>query len=137
MGSFFNNYLCAVKNILIISILSVYLISTTELHQLVKLPLLVEHFIQHKKQNEGLSLWGFLCMHYANEDDSTDDNEDRKLPFKSHSECSSLLVNVTPLPHLTEFIKPVFTQKKEFLTYNENFLTSSHISSVWQPPKSC
>jgi hypothetical protein len=138
---FVSSRLCifvVMKNSFIILLLSVYLISSTELHQLIKLPTLVEHFIEHKKENNNLSLWSFLYMHYASEHGTKSDNEhDSKLPFKSHSECSSQVLTITPLPHHPDFIKPVFSEKKDFLMYNENFLSSAHLSSVWQPPKSC
>lgn len=39
------------KKMFAIFFLSVYLISTTELSQLLKFPILVEHFIEHKEKN--------------------------------------------------------------------------------------
>ncbi len=126
------------KNYLSISLLTVYLFSATELHQLIKLPVLIEHYIEHKEQNNNLSLWFFLYMHYA--DTSTKDadyDQDMKLPFKSHSECSSLSIAVTVPPQFPDLIKSFFSEKKEFSAYNENVVSSAFLSFVWQPPKTC
>jgi hypothetical protein len=54
----------SVKKVFAITLLTVYLISLTELKQLVKFPALVSHFIKHKQQDNRLSLLAFLDMHY-------------------------------------------------------------------------
>ena len=123
---------------MIISILSVYLISTTELYQLVKLPMLVEHFNEHKGQDKDITLWDFLCMHYAHGDvKDADHDKDMKLPFKSHDGCfSSSVIAYIPKDFPT-IAKPAHSISKTFSVFDEQFLTSSFLDCIWQPPKNC
>lgn len=60
-----------------------FLISSTELHELARLPKLVAHYLHHRSEDPGMSLSGFLSLHYAGyHPDDRDDNDDRQLPFK-------------------------------------------------------
>ena len=119
--------------------MSIYLISLTELSQLVKLPVLVEHFSEHKKKDSNLSFWQFLCGHYSQNKMMDDDHEkDMKLPFKSHDGCISV-IEIAFLSNLFEcqISKPVYDESKSYSMYTEQFLKSAYLSSIWQPPKSC
>ena len=127
------------KRALPIFLLSVYLISLTELNQLVKIPLLVKHFVEHKEKDNSLSFLGFLDMHYAHGDVKDGDyDEDMKLPFKSHDGCinsHSMAFNPNNFGELST--KPVYSESKTYSIYKESFLKSSYLSFIWQPPKSC
>jgi hypothetical protein len=125
------------RKIFVISLLSIYLISITELSQLMKLPVLVEHFIEHKEENNSLSFINFLAMHYS-QDGSHDGDQDKKLPFKSHDGCINTIVVAFVSSHFEyPSSKPVFTESKSYSTYTEQFLQSAYLSTIWQPPKSC
>jgi hypothetical protein len=101
--------------------------------------MLVEHFIEHKEKNSHLSLWEFLDMHYAQSDDHDGDRDkDMKLPFKSHEGCISITIVALPSTNIGLLsAKPMHTERKVHSIYTENFLSSSHLSSIWQPPKAC
>ncbi|MCA6450216.1 MAG: hypothetical protein IM584_01370 [Chitinophagaceae bacterium] len=127
------------KRLIAISFLSIYLFSTTEMYQLVKLPLLVEHFIEHKQKKSDLTLWEFLCLHYkpTTEKDS-DYAKDMKLPFKSHDGCINAVIGAfVPNNHSTEIHKPVTINSRHFPLLDETFTGSSFLSTIWQPPKNC
>ena len=113
--------------------------STTELYQTLKLPFLIEHFIEHKEQNKNLTLWKFLCMHYTPETVNDGDYEkDMKLPFKTHFHMN--YANFTadlPTQNLTFPVLSPFIEAKIVNGYQPTFLTSSYLSSIWQPPKFC
>lgn len=127
------------KKLLSIFLLSFYLISITELSQLVKLPLLIEHFSEHKQKDGHMSLWKFLHIHYSqNKLNDADYEKDMKLPFKSHDGCINSIVSesvITSYYFLSA--KPVFSQSNSYSSYTEQFLTSAYLNSIWQPPKSC
>lgn len=127
------------KKSISIFLLTIYLISLTELNQLVKLPVLIEHFIEHKQKNTDLSLLEFLDMHYAHGDvKDADYDKDMKLPFKSYDGCISIST-IAFIPNTFEYLdaKPVFTECKSYFFFTEKFLEASYLSSIWQPPKSC
>ncbi len=127
------------KKSVAILFLSVYLISATELQQLVKLPLLIEHYQEHKQKNRNLSFVDFLNMHYSQQQElDADYDRDMQLPFKSHDGCSTSFLSVflngatTELPNKTAFSASV-----QFSAYTDNFLSQAYLASIWQPPKSC
>jgi len=124
------------KKILTIFLLSAYLLSATELYQLIKLPFLVSHFVAHKKENPTISLWSFICIHYANgEVFDSDHEDDMKLPFKTHEAAShtNFVAQVPVLPGTLD--KPVCSQNPVFKLDNESFTESRFPSGIWQPPK--
>ncbi|MFT3844663.1 MAG: hypothetical protein QM725_06400 [Lacibacter sp.] len=117
--------------------LTIYLFSSTELRQLAKLPILVQHYFEHKSQNSDITFAGFLAMHY--EKDIIIDNDfakDQQLPFKSHHDCQFILsVAYVPATSFTTVIKPVSVETVKHVICNDDFINSVYLSSVWQPPK--
>jgi hypothetical protein len=74
-----------VRRFLTILLFGLYLASATETYQLLKMPLLVQHFIKHKADNPETTLFAFLEMHYAQPQTYDDDwQQDMQLPFKVH-----------------------------------------------------
>lgn len=118
-----------------------YQMATTELYQLLKLPFLVEHFIQHKEQNKDITLMEFLYLHYAYEDvQGTDYEDDMKLPFKSHgNHITTNIVDVVAnsILKITIQARPIFIELKVIIISEEAFFASSYLSNIWQPPKFC
>jgi len=52
---------------------------------LMKLPLLFAHFLEHTATGEELDLTSFIALHYADEDHQTEDHGDHEnLPFHHH-----------------------------------------------------
>ena len=105
----------------------------TPIGQLFKLPLLIEHFIKHQKQ-DGVSLFSFLEDHYVLVHNDADRQEDERLPFKNIS-FYSISYEVVPFfkHHLTQYIAE---KRHEFVDVGHTH-TSDFPSAVWQPPKSC
>lgn len=66
-----------------IILLVFYLFSSTELSQVIKLPIFIEHFKEHSAANPKLTLFGFIKLHYFNGDRCSDYETNMKLPFKS------------------------------------------------------
>lgn len=123
------------KTISIILLFS-YLNSYTEFRELLKLPLLIEHFSEHNSNDHSLSFSEFLCMHYLHaQDNDGDDAQDRSLPFKSHNNTTlNLTINFHPQSNTLE-IKSIETGIAKLNANTENFSYSSFPSSIWQPPK--
>lgn len=135
----FYMYLYTMKRFVSILFLASYLLSLTELNQLIKLPLLIEHFTEHQQNDKSLTLYKFLYMHYSNDDHNDADNEkDEQLPFKSHNNCLNSSV-LAFLPDHTYSIhnKNDIIEKINYTINNQNTLPSSYLDSIWQPPKCC
>jgi hypothetical protein len=122
------------KRILSIALISFYVISFTEVHQLIRLPLLVVHFIEHKALSKDITFIAFLKLHYSTE--AAHDDRDMELPFKDCSHCVAAQ-SVVVLPCLKIELKQgivAFAQQVHAVCYKK-FVPSSHLSEIWQPPK--
>ena len=125
------------KRIFALTFLSLYLISTTELHQLLKFPVLVEHFYEHQQKEKNITLWKFLCIHYINETvKDADYDKDSKLPFKTLDNCNSSN-HITLLPEQKFCFNTVIliSLDKVIIKYYSRFTNFTFLKSIWQPPK--
>jgi len=120
---------------LIIFFLISYLVSTTQLSQVLRLPILVEHFIEHTEKDHNLSLWHFLVLHYDHHEPDGDYETDRKLPFMTPSDMATIVVYFNDPYHFV--IKNELIQGKEIFFHYEPNVQSSYLSAIWQPPKFC
>lgn len=102
------------------------------------MPLLVEHFIEHREENKDITLYQFLYNHYARSSvKDADYNKDMKLPFKTHDNCLASIINVYLSSHKVVITNPVqLIENKHFKT-KEIFLQSIFLSNIWQPPRVC
>lgn len=124
--------LYAVSRILAISFLILYINSNTEFHEMLRLPILFEHYSQHKLQVKDISFWDFLVMHYKS--DVAHDSDDNQLPFKDpgHSFTASTLA--IPIHKIVLKETVILPKVDHFFSYSETFV-SSHLSEIFQPPK--
>lgn len=113
-----------------------FLTTTTELGQLLKFPLLIEHFVEHKDKKPELSFWGFLQIHYDNNHKEEGDPIDEKLPFVSHSSIIHLIATTPPTILKIDKIK-IPTNNTKVETFHDPVLECNYLSSIWQPPKHC
>lgn len=130
------------KKMFAIFFLSAYLISTTEIYQLLKFPVLVAHYIEHKEKNPGMSVLDFLALHYEgnhqeNHPHDDDYDQDQKLPFITHTDVLSLcFVYESPFSFDIKVKFPVNRESK-VLPFDDTFLDKNFFSSIWQPPRFC
>lgn len=110
--------------------------SMMDLHDLVKLPRLVEHYQQHKAKSTKVSFLGFLNLHYGSEaerHDREEHEEHEDLPFKS-PDCT--------YTHIVTVLSEIRTPKMGVANFNvsyPNFYQSAFSiefsQSIWQPPR--
>lgn len=115
----------------------VYLFSATEASQLLKLPLLFSHFVEHQQKEPSMSFGEFLHHHYAiDHGDDGDAATDNKLPFKSHDQCWSFVFPIS-IFHTIYFsqIKTIVIEKKNILFSSTANIISAYLSTIWQPPR--
>jgi hypothetical protein len=118
------------KRYLSVFLLSIYLLSATELSQLLRLPMLIEHYVEHKAENHDLTIFEFVHQHYCEFHLHQNTNEkDTKLPFKSRNSSIQL-----------SFFDPISIEifdRKEFTfipisEYKSVFIDK--VSSIYEPP---
>jgi hypothetical protein len=120
-----------------ISLLTVFLGANTELHQLLRLPVLIHHFFEHHDQEPDESFADFLNEHYSDNQNHSDTNHNdhENLPFKTN-DCATAHVSIAFVnPTSFSISRPKTFQDKVSPIYNGLFYSSSVVGSIWQPPK--
>lgn len=116
--------------------LILHFFTATELHQLVRMPVLLIHFSEHKINKSSLNFFEFLTLHYGGVV-NTDypKNSHDQLPFQGNCEISLHALWVT-LPTIQEITTTHTTIYQSDKTVLPSFLLSSNVgSTIWQPPK--
>ena len=119
-----------------ILLLLIYMLGTTNACQLLKLPLLVSHYIKHKKESPYITLVSFFKMHYIDPQPmDADYNEDMQLPFKTAPDalCRNIPLFVSMLP-VIELNAPVVNYQRQPVI-DDDFSTILLINNIFQPPK--
>jgi len=116
--------------------MAVYLFGSTNACQLLKLPLLVRHYIRHKQENPGITLAAFFKIHYVDEQPfDADYTQDMQLPFKTTPDtfCQNTpsLVPVFPKVDLTAPV-PRLAERPVF---NEDIPPYLTATGIFQPPR--
>lgn len=122
---------CSVKRITAILLTITIVLTCSEFHELMRLPLLVLHYVEHSSSAPELSLQDFLAMHYQTS--GTHDNTDASLPFKHDCASSSSVPLVSSIEFFTIPSPESNTQVQYSLERTSH--PCSIPSSVWQPPK--
>lgn len=131
-----NDYTCTVKNVIAISFLFAFLTANTTFGELLRLPTLVHHYLEHVEWDNS-TLIEFLSVHYASTINHPDDkhHDHEKLPFKTTDCHTSQVVTLVPQPTfaISKIIPNTVEIKKT--TYNQHNYSSAHLNSIWQPPR--
>lgn len=126
------------KKFIALCILSTYLLASSALGEVIKLPILFQHYFEHKSLTAQLSFDQFLIDHY-NSIPHTDNDEERdnQLPFKTLDQNGTSLLNMMVPISSNHQLKSVINliSIDHFSLYKENFNHSSFSDKVWQPPK--
>lgn len=115
-----------------IGLILFYLVSFTEFREILRLPLLLEHYGDHKNQVAEMSFLEFLVMHY--ETDVAHDDTDMSLPFK---DCGhSLSVSIVLLPSQKMSLSdPAEINGSAFHSFYLEHEPKLLTADIFQPPK--
>lgn len=112
-------------------LLAIFLSAQTPLGQIFKLPLLIEHFYEHKQQS-GVSLISFIIDHYSHEHHDADRSKDQELPFKTIV-LGSIGSAIVPASLQSDFsIQPGCPQK---VAVNDVHNPQQHLCNIFHPPR--
>lgn len=122
------------KRLAILLVFTVTLVATDAV-QLLKIPRLATHYMQHTAADPSLTFADFLAEHYSDEPHTDhDEAEDMKLPFKT-SEYTAVTVGFFFVPRTgVRMNAPVYTEKP-VSRYRFSCIPSESAQSIWQPPK--
>lgn len=115
--------------------LLIFLMQMTQLGEFARLPLLVEHYRQHKHLHPETTIYGFFKMHYLDKTVvDADYAQDMQLPFKTeHIHCFSLQMFVPEtMLTLTTVFYPLIKKK---IVSRGLMLPRSLLSSIFRPPR--
>jgi hypothetical protein len=118
-----------------IALLLLYLLVNTELHQMLSLPVLFEHYQEHKQGNKDISILSFITMHYSSETKGSDDQHHQQLPFKG-KHCEEVTTSIfLPTDNLSPLMSNTFNSSEKTTIYKSPFNSSSFHFTIWQPPR--
>ena len=114
------------------------LLTQTPLQQVLKLPVLVAHFSEHRIRSQGeISFLEFINHHYfTTHPDDGDTDRDKQLPFHTSEVVMISSTVVVPEQIVLHFEPPIF-EEKTYRLFNISGLSSLFTFDIWQPPKSC
>jgi len=112
-----------------------YITTSTQFCQLYKLPVFISHFIEHDRGGDFIhEMEAFLIHHYGGHEKDADWETDQKLPFmKVEFVHIDFFFSPIKLFHALHLDKEISTTSIK--SFNENFLYSHYLNSIWQPPK--
>jgi hypothetical protein len=102
---------------------------------MLKLPVFVVHYMEHKAATTDLSFMDFVQLHYFNGHPKDGDHtRDSQLPFSTND---IVIINSTVV--LTEQavmdFAPTVYREQTYPLFSFQQLLPSHTSDIWQPPK--
>jgi hypothetical protein len=124
------------KKLILYILFPFYLLSATSLQELVKLPVLFQHFFEHKEINQQITFANFLIDHY-NDIPHTDNDEERdnQLPFKSlDTSTTANTIAIHNFQELSLNLATIPLPMDKMTTRDDHFAGNYHYS-IWQPPK--
>lgn len=114
-----------------IGLLVLHLTVYNEMKEVLRLPILVEHYLEHRELVPEMSFLQFLAMHYKT--DTPHDATDTELPFKScdHScACPTFTIPDDRLPGPS-----VAAERPVYTVAYISFVPSSGPDEIFQPPR--
>ena len=124
------------KKVVFISFLVIFLFANTELHEVLKVPLLLEHYMLHKQEDKNQSFLTFLYKHYVLVQDHFHlQNDHDGLPLKT-KDCIKYnpgIVSFLVIPYARLQEAPY--QLKQRIFFKNVFLSNVNQGNIWQPPQ--
>lgn len=118
-----------------ILLLTVLIFSQTELHQILKLPILVQHYFEHNADTKNVTLRQFIALHYFSGDPIDNDYaRDMQLPFKTN-DCLQVITSMV-VPNEIEFgVSPEIIEVINFPKFHNDWIESNYAKTIFRPPQ--
>ena len=125
----------AMKKLVILILSLAFLCSYTELRQLFKMPLLIEHYKKHCSENGDISFLAFLRLHYSEQEkNDNDEQEDNQLPFKQVTEkiYDHIYITTSDLVYIL-----LIGNTNRLKVHYSNFILTGTAAAIFHPPRIC
>jgi hypothetical protein len=106
-------------------------VTQTPVGQLMKIPLLVQHFNKHQ-QRADVSLLDFLVEHYMGDHHDSDRAEDEQLPFKTLTIQS---ISMALVPTILRNDAGVDVTAPVNFPLRDDFIPQQHLERIFHPPR--
>jgi hypothetical protein len=114
------------------------MLSFSELHQFLRMPVLIQHFVEHRHHDPSISLLSFLSQHYIHQYvKDADYQRDKQLPFR-HTECCVTYTTICcecPVNTVLELPARTLETKNEFILHDEDNHSLLAVADIFQPPR--
>lgn len=124
------------RKVIAISFLFIFLTANTVFGQVLRLPTLVHHYLEHVEWDNS-TLLEFLSEHYAATINHPDDKhrDHQKLPFKTIDCQTSQVITIIPQPIslICQIIPEAIELKKNIR--DQQHYSNAYLNSIWQPPR--
>ncbi|MBX2888897.1 MAG: hypothetical protein KF829_09660 [Ferruginibacter sp.] len=124
------------RRLVVISFLFIFLSANTAFGELLKLPLLMQHYTEHTQEESAISFIHFLAEHYTGKVNHQHNNHHHdNLPFKTlNAHCGSV-ISLIPNP-IFSLQKQIFPEDNASIpTYLQSNYADAYLNGIWQPPR--
>lgn len=125
------------RRILALFFLFTFLSANTPFGEVIKLPVLIQHYIEHEELQKNISFLDFLKEHYSNTTSHPvfPQHHHDNLPLKTLNEHSITIASC--IPTFKIIFEPIFFESDQTTTplYQEGNFINNYLSQIWQPPR--
>lgn len=125
----------AMRRPIAIALLALFAFTGTEAHQLLKLPMLFQHYAEHQAEGS-MDWWHFLEEHYLHERHRhASDERHHELPFHCDHHCGAQTVQISvDQPAVPIISLPAAADAR--MPVKDDRIPSLHgPADIWQPPR--
>ncbi len=126
------------KRLLAIFFLFTFLSANTAFGEVLKLPMLVQHYLEHTNEDKDVTIFNFLVQHYTggiNHDHRENHNHHDQLPFKAIDGHFSSVVSIVAPPSIVISHNTLVVTVVKLPTYSQQNYSNTYLNSIWQPPR--
>jgi hypothetical protein len=117
--------------------LGIYMLTFAEFHHLLRIPVLVEHFKEHRLLDPSITFLMFIRLHYVGEIVADGDYQrDNQLPFREADRCITSMTLSCECPGgVIEITSPPTEITSHFKLYDEDNNSRLSVADIFQPPR--
>lgn len=120
-----------------ISFIFIFMCANTSFGEVLKLPVLFEHYTEHAQEDSDISFFDFLAKHYGeqiNHQHNDKHHDHENLPFKTTNVHFAHVVSLEPPLMFMANNVLVYTRNSNIIYHQQEF-TNTIINNIWQPPR--